>query len=176
MSWARFDDRFHGNPKVLRAWHDQPASVGLYVMSVTYCAQHETDGLVHDWFVASLVPRKPERAKLTGVLERGRLWVSVDEGWQIPDYLDFNPSRRDIESRRIRDAERKRRGRDTQSRVRADSERTPHGIHAPSSGPVPTRPDPTNPDPSETRDVGGPSLQLVAQAAGTTTITERTPA
>lgn len=107
MSWARLDDRFHGNPKVLRAWHSEPAAVGLYVMGITYCAQHETDGLIHDWFVLSVVQAKALRARLVRVLVDVGLWVESEGGWEIPDYLDYNPSREQLEAKRARERDRR---------------------------------------------------------------------
>ena len=114
MSWARLDDRFHGNPKVLRVWNTQPAAVGLYVMGITYCAQHETDGRVHEWFIASLTPLKRARNTLVKALVDARLWVPAEDGWDLPDYLDFNPSHADLDAKRERERERGRRARTRQ--------------------------------------------------------------
>ncbi len=137
MSWARLDDRFHGNPKVMRAWRTAPASVGLYVMGITYCAQHETDGFIDEGFVMLLVPAARDQAKLTGTLVECGLWHDVDGGWSVNAYLDFNPSRADAEEKRRKDAERKARGRTSESR------RSPRGIPTESARPVPSRPDPS---------------------------------
>lgn len=145
MSWARLDDRFHGNAKVMQAWHSHPAAVGLYVLGITYCAQHETDGLVHEWFVASLVPLKRERAKLTSCLEGARLWARVDGGWSIPDFLEYNHSKADLEAKRQRERDRGRRARSAQ----LDGSLTATCAQPDGSllGPDPTRPVTTPPSP-----------------------------
>lgn len=138
MTWARIDDRFHGNPKVLRAWHTEPAAVGLYVMGITYCAQHETDGLVHDWFVLSLLPAKTAREKSVRCLVQAKLWAPVDDGWEIPDYLEFNPSHEYLEERRTTERERRKAAR------RSQRDRTLHATPAQRVAdvidPVPARP------------------------------------
>jgi hypothetical protein len=43
MAWARLDDKFHSDPKILAAGN---AAVGLYARSIAYCADHLTDGVV----------------------------------------------------------------------------------------------------------------------------------
>jgi hypothetical protein len=134
VSWARLDDRFHGNPKVMRAWRSAPAAVGLYVMGITYCAQHETDGFIDEGFVMLLAPQPREQQKLTAALVQCGLWHEVAGGWTVNGYLDFNPSRQDLEEKRRKDAERKARGRHSESR------QSPGGVPAESARPVPTRP------------------------------------
>lgn len=150
MTWARLDDRFHEHRKVKSAWHVDPGAVGLHVVAITYCAGHETDGLVDVEFVREKLPRQRDRDRLIGALVNAGLWEPVDDGWLLHDFLDYNPSKASLDEKRARDAERKARGRRTQSErtphvVRADTTRSPNGVHAASGGPDPTRPDPTTP-------------------------------
>ncbi len=164
MSWAKFDDRFSSNAKVLKTWHTCPQAIGLYVMAITHCAQHETDGRVDNYFILGLVPAPRERQKIIDALIESRLWVGIDtDAYLIPDYLDFNPSKAELDAKRQKDRERRAKGRETQSNnavVRAESERTrsrrdsdaqkkPSGIRAESQARpiVPTRPVPTRPVP-----------------------------
>ena len=129
MAWAKLDDRFHSNPKISRVWHTCPNAVGLYVMSITHCSQHETDGKVDDYFVIALVPDKNLREAIIFALIDADLWTIVEAGsFQIPDYLDFNPSHAEQEKRRGTEKRRKAKGRRTQAQskdsVRDLSERT----------------------------------------------------
>lgn len=142
MAWARFDDRFHGNPKVMGVWHTCPEAIGLFVMSVTYCAQHETDGLVHDWFLQTLQPTKSKRQRLTSALLNAGLFTEHEAGYLINDYLEFNPSKADLEARR--EAERTRRERaKSRKRDATHESRAQHAdagvIYPDPSRPVPTR-------------------------------------
>ena len=161
MAWAKLDDRFHANPKINRVWHTCPNAVGLYVMSITHCSQHETDGKVDDYFVIALVPDNELREAIIFALIDAGLWTIVEAGsFQIPDYLDFNPSHAEQEKRRKTEKARKAKGRKTQAQskdsVRDLSARTlcapaesvrPDTLRA---GSLPAeRPDPSRPDPLE---------------------------
>lgn len=128
MTWAKLDDRFHGNRKVKRAWRQHPASIGLYAMVLTYCAQHETDGRVDLDFIRELVPHPRQRQKAIATLLEVGLWhVLNDEAYLVHDYCKFNPSRAQLESKREKDRIRKAKS---------------AGFRAESACPVPTRPDP----------------------------------
>jgi len=124
MSWAKLDDRRHQNVKLLRAGL---AADGLDARGITYSSANETDGFVDEHAVPLLTAGAPWR-KLVATLEREGRWERVDGGWQIHDYLDFNPSHADLEAKREAD------------RVRKQSGRIPSGIQAVSKHPDPTRP------------------------------------
>jgi len=157
MAWAKLDDRFHSNPKVARVWHTCPGAIGLYVMSITHCSQHETDGRIDEYFIVGLVPDNTARRVVVDALLDAGLWITVEAGaYLIPDYLDFNPSHAEQEKRRKSEKARKAKGRKTQAQtkdsVRKVSARTtcapiqPDNLRAGSDlsgGPDPTRPDPT---------------------------------
>lgn len=92
MSWVKLDDGFFRNPKVLAAGRD---ARDIYIAGLCYCAQGLTDGIipknavrvlaaeteVDDWQIAS--------ARLVEV----GLWEQHEKGYQVHDYLDYNPSR-----------------------------------------------------------------------------------
>lgn len=133
MTWARLDDRFWSNRKVRASWKQCRASIGLHVMAITYCAMHETDGVIDGDFIEALMPKPAERQQAIDALLDTGLWHSgVDDFYCINDYLEFNPSRHQVAERRQRDADRK-----AQSRSRrvptddpTESERSPNGFHA----------------------------------------------
>lgn len=135
MTWARFDDLYDDNRKIKRAWRRHPRAVGLHAMSITYSSRHETDGLVDlDWLEEKM-PKPAEREAVIKALVECGLFEPVDgERFQVHDYTKFNPSRADLESKRKRDADRKRNPRG----VHAESERSPNGsvedVHADSNG------------------------------------------
>lgn len=110
------DDGYHSNRKIIRAGL---AGAGLYSRALSLCGDELTDGWVpREW--ADEVGNEDLNARL----ERVGLWIKVagsetfrvkkrmrsgdrpvtvtipDEGYFIPDYLAFNPSRREVEIRR----------------------------------------------------------------------------
>jgi hypothetical protein len=103
VPWFRLDDSFHSHPKVIAAGNE---AVGLYVRCGTYAAQHLTDGFIPDE-VALLYGSR----ELAGVLVRTKLWRRARGGWQMPDYLKYNPSRVAVDNDREKAAERQRRHR-----------------------------------------------------------------
>jgi hypothetical protein len=102
MSWFRLDDKFHSNAKVMAAGN---AAVGLYARCGTWCADHGKEGVIPS-YVAHAYGSKREIATLIAT----RLWVEVDEGYKMPDYLDFNLSNDEVEDRRAKRAEAGRQG------------------------------------------------------------------
>ena len=97
MSWLKLDDQIFYNRKVAQC--DANAKL-LYIVGLTYCAHQLTDGFIPsgtlpllagmaglEWQIA-----KQSSSKLLEIC----LWVARDDGWQIPDYLDYNPSREQV--------------------------------------------------------------------------------
>ena len=178
MAWAKLDDRFHSNPKIARVWHTCPDAIGLYVMSITHCSQHETDGKVDEYFIVGLVPDLSRREEITrSLLDAGLSTIAEAGAYQIPDYLDFTPSHAEQEKRRKSDKARKAKGRKTQAQtkdsVRNLSARTlcapaesvrPDTLRA---GSLPAeRPDPSRPDPSRSEGSYLPEGSFLESAGG----------
>ena len=81
--------------------------------------------------------------RLADALVAVGLFDREDGGYRVHDYLDHNPSRSAVLTKRAEDAERKRRG---------ESKRNPNGIHADSGAPragVPSHPIPSHPKKKE---------------------------
>jgi hypothetical protein len=144
MPWARFDDRWHEDVKVRRAWKAAPAAVGLFAMSITYCGGNLTDGFVPTEFVESQFRRdRDEQAAVKALVDTG-LWVPVDDGWQVPDWEGYTISREVHETNHRQKVEAGRKG------GQAKAKRGSSTRQAPASGSVEakTYPDPTRPDPT----------------------------
>jgi hypothetical protein len=152
LSWLKIDDGFHSHPKVLEAGNE---AVGLWVRCGAYCAQHLTDG-----FVPRQIVLIYGSVTLAEVLVEVRLWVSVDGGWQMNDFLTYNRSRSQVLSDRKEGLERQRRSRERRKGVdegeqvdainghsvshsvtTSDSHSVSHASVTP-TGVTPTRPDP----------------------------------
>lgn len=164
MSWARFDDMFPWSRKVRRL---SDAAFRLHVTGIVGCARDLTDGVVTQDDIDEFPPMRGLDKRLAELVERGQ-WHEKGHrcgkckqppagAWMIHDYLDYNPSKADVEAERAAARERQRRrrlGRAGVSEapdVTRDSRVTHAGVTRESqtpSLPVPSIPDPTRPDPS----------------------------
>jgi hypothetical protein len=123
VSFAALDDKFHSHPKVLQAGN---AAAGLYARSLAYCADQLTDGFVPEaWAKAN--GTQGEIRSLLGA----KLWRKSRRGFQLPDYLDYNPSREKVLQKRGSAAERKRRSRERHAAVTRDTPVTSRARVAP---------------------------------------------
>lgn len=100
MPWAKLDDGFWSNPKVLAAGNE---AAGVYARCIAYCAAHLTDGRVPSEvvkFMAGSSRKVVPNLLANGLLEEG------SSGFQIPDYLVYNPSKEEVQKKRKADAKR----------------------------------------------------------------------
>lgn len=179
MGWAKFDDRRHTNKKLNAACAINPlrgmAANGLDANGITYCTANETDGFVDDAAIVQLVPgaNRRLRLELAALLVNVDRWTRDDDrgGWWIKNYLDFNPTRADLEKKRAEDVDRKRRQRRNQNgQFQTESERNPNGVQPDSTRshtvPIPSHPHPIPSHP----DLLNPSSDLQGVAPDTPTI------
>lgn len=135
MTWVKLDDTFYDNPKVEKAGL---AGAGLYAKALSYSGRHLTDGFIPRSFVKA--HGSPAAA---AKLEAAELWIAVEDGWQIKDYLEFNFSREDALARRedisAKRAEAGRKGALAKWQNAWQNDGKPDGKR---SGPDPTRQDP----------------------------------
>jgi hypothetical protein len=101
MAWVKLDDGFFGHPKVQRAGRD---AAQLFLASLCYSSSYLTDGVVDKsalGAVSALVGIPNRVAKtLPSQLCNAGLWRDCGDHWEINDYLEYNPSRTDVESDR----------------------------------------------------------------------------
>ncbi len=100
MTWVRLDDAFGEHPKIASL---SDSALALFVTGIAYCNRNLTDG-----FIPSLVGigqlrycggnPMPSINELEGV----GLWESVEGGWRIHDFTDYQPSRAAVQQERIR--------------------------------------------------------------------------
>jgi hypothetical protein len=123
MAWLRIDDRVRTHPKIVLVG---PAGAWFWFCGICYCREHLTDGFIPKGMLPSLAPGVTGRqaATLAAALVNTRLWHSVDHGYQIHDFLDWNPSKAEVLVQRLSDKDRKR-----TERGRTDGQ-TPESSHA----------------------------------------------
>lgn len=87
MSWVKLDDGFPDHPKAAGL---SDAAFRSYVTSLCYAARFLTDG-----FIPGAVARKMAAPKVLVQLS-GPLWEEVEGGYQIHDYLAYNPTKEQV--------------------------------------------------------------------------------
>jgi hypothetical protein len=114
MPWFVIDDNSHMHPKFVAA---KNAALGLWVRAGGYAAQHLTDGIVPG-VIAKMYGTPAQVRKLVEVglwHEHGHTCPHpkcprpAPGDYAIHDYLEYNPTRRDVQARRDREADKKRR-------------------------------------------------------------------
>lgn len=114
MGWFRLDDGFGDHPKIIEVGNP---GAGLYARCGAWCAKHLTDG-----YIPEAMGRSWGHPRTAQALEISGLWVPVHGGWQMHDYLDYNPSREDAEADKKAAAQRQKAYRE---RIKGGSQRTP---------------------------------------------------
>ncbi|WP_159107490.1 hypothetical protein [Streptomyces rubrogriseus] len=99
------DDRFPSHRKIALL---SDRAFRLHVSAICWCAENLTDGRISDRELA-LVTRVRGVKATAKQLEDAGLWDRTDDGWQIHDYLDYNPSREQVLIERKKNAERQER-------------------------------------------------------------------
>ena len=122
MPWVKLDDAILDNPKILEAG---PLGFALHVAAICYCARNLTDGFLPTPKAASLLDLSGvhcDHANPCGRAAYGRptgmsggvvdvadviemlvelgLWHRVDGGFEVHDFLEYNPSRAKVEADR----------------------------------------------------------------------------
>jgi hypothetical protein len=103
MPWFKIDDSFHGHPKVERAGN---AAVGLWVRCGSWSSQYLTDG-----HIPPDVARRYGRTAEVDRLIDSEMWTVNDNGFWMPDYLEYNPSAEQVRTERANARERQARRR-----------------------------------------------------------------
>jgi len=112
MTWVRIDDGFSDHRKLNALGPLAPLAGWLHVCALCYCARQLTDGFVPAGQVAKLARFEALSVTLedlvTALLRVG-LWHRKRGGFQIHDFLDYNPSRKKVMTERRRNAQRQER-------------------------------------------------------------------
>ena len=147
MTWVKLDDGLAINPKMEDVSFQ---AVGLYTLALTECARRMTDGIIAPHVVERLAVGRSVHADspmdvhaVVRELVASKLWVEHENGtFEVPDFLDYNYSRSQVEAKRDKDKRRKRNDRAMSART---STRTEGGTSGDLSDAVSTTPEPQNP-------------------------------
>ncbi len=143
MSWVRFDDGYPDHPKMVFAGK---AGRELHTAAIFYCAKALTDGVIHINQLRKLAASeeidgwKEALALLTQTVPGFDSPSMIDsgDGWyQIHDYLDYQPSKAQVEAARDKTSEARaeagRAGGFAKARARAGRDSQQNGSEAPAN-------------------------------------------
>lgn len=160
MAWAKLCDSALTHPKL---WGLPDDAFAFWIRAILYASAHLTDGLLDDRAMRFLRPKK----RVLEVLFREQLLDKKPDGTiEIHDFLDYNPTRKQVLAERERARERVKRHKNLS--VENDSEQGSNfGRNSPEAhpevhpethpevrenfgrtSPSPTRPDPSRPVPA----------------------------
>jgi hypothetical protein len=165
MPWVRKEDTYPRHRKIRRL---NDAQYRMHDEAIHWCAEHLTDGHVPADELDDVTVVKNPRRHVPTLIQRG-LWhaaghdcprclqPSDPKGWVIHDYLEYNPTRLEVQAERARKREAGRRGGRASAAVRRASQSVPEvpeaegkqAASAPASALLsegaehPSRPDPT---------------------------------
>lgn len=151
MSWFKIDDGFYDHPKIAQLPN---AAIGLWVKCGSWCAKHETDGVITMTQIKAL---KGTKAQIDALISAG-LWVQIESNLRVKaysfhDWDEYQPTREMREEERALWREKKRKSRGRKLDKLRQSENVPWGVPQMSPEETPwgvpqmsgTRPDPTRP-------------------------------
>lgn len=115
--WLKLDDGFADHPKIDTL---SDGAFRLHVSGLCYAAKHLTDGMLPARSLRRLTPTFDE--DLVAELVAVGLWhrlgevtdadgTPLDAGFELHDFLDYNPTAAEVKARREKDREKKRRQR-----------------------------------------------------------------
>jgi hypothetical protein len=96
MSWIQIEDNFAYNPKMIKAG---PEATVLFIGGLCYANRDLTDGFILKELLPCIAPL-PNPEELAKKLVDCGLWELRPGGWQIHDYLDYNPSAQEVRAER----------------------------------------------------------------------------
>lgn len=151
MAWARIDDAMPAHRK-FRHLDDAPAA-WLWQAGVCFASKYLTDGFLDERDVAGGLEsaiRLRSPLKLAERLVAVGLWERVEGGFQVHDYLDYNPSREQVladrQRHRDRQASYRQRQRDASRDASPTASPTGHStVRDASRADGPSRPVPSRP-------------------------------
>jgi len=108
--YAQLSEHWHAHPKILGVGLD---GMGLHAWAMSYSMHRLTDGFVP----AGALPNLPRLQAALKVLLQVGLFERTEGGYRIHDYLQWQPSRAELEAARARAAQRQARLRRERSAI-----------------------------------------------------------
>jgi hypothetical protein len=121
VTWLKMDDGFAEHPKIAEL---ADRSFRLHVVAMCYCARNLTDGRVTERslkVIAAIIGAARVNRNVDELLAAG-LWAESAGGYEIRDFLEYNPSAEKVKEERskARDRQRRHRGRNADGNAVTD--------------------------------------------------------
>lgn len=177
MAWAKLCDSALTHPKL---WGLPDDAFAFWIRAILYASAHLTDGLLDDRAMRFLRPKK----RVLELLLREQLLDKKPDGTiEIHDFLDYNPTRKQVLAERERARERMKRPKNASvenhseqgSNFGRNSAEVPPEVHPEAhpearanferTSPSPARPDPTRPDFSPLKENSPPRPPVASSRA-----------
>lgn len=118
MSWLKIDDGFVENTKVLEL---TDRGFRLHMAGLCYCARNLTDGILVMRAVKVVCALTAATRRHLVELRDAGLWVALEDGYEIKDYLDYNPDAATVKARQAERSASGKRGADSRWHGKPDS-------------------------------------------------------
>ena len=177
MAWAKLCDSALTHPKL---WGLPDDAFAFWIRAILYASAHLTDGLLDDRAMRFLRPKK----RVLELLIREQLLDKKPDGTiEIHDFLDYNPTRKQVLAERERARERMKRPKNASvenhseqgSNFGRNSAEAPPEVHPEATpearanfertSPSPARPDPARPDLSPLKENSPPRPPVASSRA-----------
>jgi hypothetical protein len=145
LTWVRLDDGFDEHEKVEGL---SDAAFRLYIRALCWSSRQETDGKV-----PRRIAEKRGSKRATRELVEASLWDETGDDYMIRNYLEYNPSKAQLEAKRATTRERVSRHRN------AVTGQFGNGVTSSVVTTAPAQPGPARPDP-QPADAGSPARAL----------------
>lgn len=103
MTWVRLEPDFPDHPKVVNLSDD---AFRAFIGGLCYCNHYLTDGRIPAGAVRRLVHRRAVAVELV----KAGLWDQNGDGMIVHDFLDYQPTRSEVEAARLQRVEAGRSG------------------------------------------------------------------
>ena len=136
MPWFKVDDQLAFHPKAIVAGN---AALGLWVRAGSWCAAHVTQGALPAHMLRTLGAQRRDAEKLV----TAGLWMRTEDGYLFKDWDDYQPTKEQVEAKRVATRERVRAHRERHGNAVTDS--VTNGVTNGVSNDPPSRPVPSSP-------------------------------
>lgn len=166
--WAKLDDGYWRHPKIVGL---TDGAYRLHVQAIVWACDQLTDGHIPAHVLPLLLPGVTARTATSraGTLVTAGLWHPDGDGWTIHDFLEYQPTRAGVQSRR--DAKQAAGIKGNHVRWHADTPDpdcpycvappSQHRSHLrPGSDGIGNPPDPTRPDPTRSQSQSGLEVEV----------------
>jgi hypothetical protein len=104
--FAQLSNDLWSNAKMRLIAEEHPKEFALWVISISYCSDKQTDGVLSSYEIRRILGVKPAQERRMYEL---KLWEKQDENTVIHDYLAYQNSRENIEKNRKGNSDRQAR-------------------------------------------------------------------